>query len=361
LKPLLFLAVLGLCASSSTLAASACSDPEGQLVSCHLRINSGPGPKGVAFSPDGRHIWVSLLAGPPSVEVYDVETGEKVHSLTLGDNGAVEIVFSEDGQTAFISQMETALVYEVDVATYALQAQHSTRSTWTKVVEASRDGRWLFASNWVGNDVSRIDRSGQERTRRIRTAKTPRGLYLTEDGERLYVASFGSGKLQRINTQTLAVQDLYQGGAMRHLVAQESTGRLFASDMRRGQILVHQMDKGTTTTLTRTDANPNTIVLSPDGAVIAVSCRGRNNRKSYYLPGPEWGSILLFDTETGRKLDAIVGGNQPTGLDISPDGRWLATTDLLDNRVSLYRLPDSAVLLAGNGGRSDMYKAEMRK
>jgi len=301
------------------------------------------------------------LGGPPSVEVYAVSNGEKLHTLTLGDHGAVEVAFSADGATAFISQMETALVYEVDVATVTLKAQHSTRSTWTKVVETSEDGRWLYASNWIGNDVSRIDRTGAERTRRIKTAKTPRGLYLSEDGRSLYVASFGSGKLQKIDTSTSTVQDLYQGGVMRHLVADERQGRLFASDMRRGQILVHQMDSAKTSSLARTDANPNTIDLTPDGNVLAVSCRGRNNRESYYLPGPEWGSILLFDTSNGAKLDAIVGGNQPTGLDISPDGRWLATTDLLDNRVSLYRLPDTETLRAGNGGRSDSYKAEMRK
>lgn len=342
-------------------AAESCESPDGQLAQCHLRIDCGPGPKGVAFSPDGQHIWVSLLAGPPSVEVYSVQTGEKVHSLTLGTHGAVEVVFSEDGQTAFISQMETALVYEIDLSTMTTTTQHSTRSTWTKVVEPSRDGRWLYVSNWVGSDVSRIDRTGQVKTRRIKTAKTPRGLYLTPDGNTLYVASFGTGKLQKMDTTTFAIKDLYQGGVMRHLVAHESSGRLFASDMRRGQILVHNMKAGTTTQLARTDANPNTIALTSDGQVLAVSCRGRNNRKSYYLPGPEWGSILLFDTATGRKLDAIVGGNQPTGLAVSPDGQWLASTDLLDNRVSLYRLPDSATLKAGNGGRSALYKAEMKK
>ena len=148
---------------------------------------------------------------------------------------------------------------------------------------------------------------------------------------------------------------------MRHLVADETQDALFASDMRRGHILKHRLSTGSTSVLAGTDANPNTIDLSPDGRVLAVSCRGRNNRVSYYQPGPEWGSVLLFDTQTGRKLDALVGGNQPTGLDISPDGQWLAYTDLLDNQVTLIQLPDSTVLLNGSGGRSDRYKAEMRK
>ena len=73
-----------------------CAIPEGSLLRCHLRIPCGPGPKGVAFSPDSSQIWVSLLGGPPSVEIYSVATGEKLHSLDLGDNGAVEVMFSKD-------------------------------------------------------------------------------------------------------------------------------------------------------------------------------------------------------------------------------------------------------------------------
>jgi sugar lactone lactonase YvrE len=157
------------------------------------------------------------------------------------------------------------------------------------------------------------------------------------------------------------VEDLYQGGVLRHLVGDESRDALFISDMRRGQILRHTLSTRSTSVLASTDANPNTIDLSPDGRILAVSCRGRNNRNSYYQPGPEWGSVLLFDTSSGRKLDALVGGNQPTGLDISPDGRWLAYTDLLDNQVTLVQLPESPVLLSGNGGRSDLYRSEMRK
>ena len=63
--------------------------------------------------------------------------------------------------------------------------------------------------------------------------------------------------------------------------------------------------------------------------------RGKDNPKTYYIPGPEWGSILAIDTATGRILDAIVGGNQCTGLDVSPDGSLLAFSDFLDNTGKL--------------------------
>jgi sugar lactone lactonase YvrE len=115
------------------------------------------------------------------------------------------------------------------------------------------------------------------------------------------------------------------------------------------------------TELATTDKKPNTIDLSPDGRVLFVSNRGRNNPTSYYLPGPEWGSVLLIDTETGEMLDAIVGGNQTTGLEVSDDGTLLAFSDLLDDRVVVYSVPSTEELLAGGGGRYEDHLTDLAK
>ena len=62
--------------------------------------------------------------------------------------------------------------------------------------------------------------------------------------------------------------------------------------------------------------------------------------------------MLAIDTATGKILDAIVGGNQCTGLDVSPDGTLLAFSDFLDNTIRVYTIPDYETLAAGNGGRA---------
>ena len=85
------------------------------------------------------------------------------------------------------------------------------------------------------------------------------------------------------------------------------------------------------------------------------------SKGSYYIPGPEWGSVLAIDTGTGRILDAIIGGNQTTGLDVSPDGRLLAFSDFLDNRVTIFAIPDTSILLEGDGGRVDEHLAQLDK
>ena len=91
----------------------------------------------------------------------------------------------------------------------------------------------------------------------------------------------------------------------------------------------------------KTDENPNTIALSLDGNLLFVSCRGQNySEDNYSIPGPEWGTVLIFDTNSGKLVDAIIGGNQPTALGVSPDGKVLVFSDFLDGILEFYQIPN---------------------
>ena len=89
--------------------------------------------------------------------------------------------------------------------------------------------------------------------------------------------------------------------------------------------------------------------------------RGENNPKSYYIPGFEWGTILLFDATDATPLDAIVGGNQCTALDVSDDGKTLVFSDFLDDRLQVFEVPDYETLAAGGGGRWEQHYTDLKK
>lgn len=336
-------------------------DPPDQVVDRTLALVTGSGPKQVAFTPDARELWVTLLAGS-GLEVYDPTTGERLAEIDLPEAGSVEVIFDAAGETAWVSQMETARVYEIDVATRQVERHLDTGGSWTKVMALSPDETRLWASNWVSNDVTEFDLETGEMVRRLPTVATPRGLATDAEGKRLYVAGYDSGEIQVIDLETGEEEVIHaSGGAIRHLVRDPAGGHIYASDMARD--VVFQIDPSTDEVIefAATERLPNTIDLTPDGNVLAVSNRGTNNSESYHRPGPEWGSILLFDTAGGELLDAVVAGNQPTGLDVSADGAWLAYSDFLDNRVTVLALPSPQELKAGDGGRSDTYRPELRK
>jgi YVTN family beta-propeller protein len=336
-------------------------DPSGQLHHKIAEFDVGSAPKQVAFSPDGRELWVTLLGGP-GVEVYRARSGKRLETIDLGDHGAVEVIFTSDGSTAFVSQMETGSVFEIDTATRKVRRQLSTEGSWTKVMALSPDESTLYASNWSSNDVSEIDLDTGRVLRRLPTVATPRGLYVTDHGDTLYVAGFDGGQLQRIDLRSGSSRVLETtGGAMRHLVGDPDSGRLYADDMGTDAVYVHDMSGRRVRKLADTDAKPNTVDLGADGRVLYVSNRGANNPQSYYLPGPEWGSVLVLDATDGQPLDAIVGGNQTTGLDVSDDGSLLAFSDFLDNRVQVFEVPPYDELESGDGGRYGRHHADLVK
>ena len=343
-----------------TTEAAIWLDRPGQLVHKLFEVEVGGAPKGVAFTPDGSEVWTTLLNGS-GVDVIDVASGQVVASIDL-DQGAVEVIFDGSGDTAYVSQMQTNSVFEIDVASRAVKRRLDTNGAWTKVVALSPDETTLYASNWVDDNVSEIDLATGEVTRLFPTVRTPRGLYPTPDGKRLYVTGFDAGELEVIELASGDSEILHRsGGSMRHLAGSPDGSVVYASDLTRDTIFAVDTRTDETTVLAPTDSKPNSIDLSPDGRVLFVSNRGRNNPTSYYLPGPEWGSVLLVDTESGAMLDAIVGGNQTTGLDVSDDGTLLAFSDLLDDRVVVYAVPPTEVLLAGGGGRYQDHLTELNK
>lgn len=336
-------------------------DPQGLLHESLVRFKCGPNPKQVAFTPDGTELWVSLLGGY-GLEIFEPTTGKKIDGVKLGEHGAVEVIFTRDGTKVYASQMETASVFEIDRASRKVLRTFNTGGSWTKVLLLSPDEKTLWASNWVSNDVSEIDLTTGKLVRRMKTVVTPRGLYVTPDGTRLFVAGFENGDIQRIDLATGKGEVLFKtGGAMRHMVGDDARGLLYVDDMSTKEVFVVDLATEKVTKLADTDERPNTMDLSPDGKVLYVSNRGKDNPKTYYIPGPEWGSILAIDAASGKILDAIVGGNQCTGLDVSPDGRLLAFSDFLDNKIRVYTIPAYEVLAAGGGGRAEAHLADLAK
>lgn len=336
-------------------------DPEGLLHESVVRFKCGSRPKQVAFSPDGTELWVSILGGK-GVQVFDPLTGEKLGQVDMGGKEAVELIFTRDGSTVYASQMSTSTVWEIDRATRTVKRHFKSGGDWTKVLVLSPDEKTLYASNWVSNDVSEIDLVTGTVVRRLKTVATPRGLYVTSDGKRLFVAGFENGDIQRFDLKTGEKKTLIKtGGAMRHMAGDDVKGLLYVGDFSTKEIYVVDLTTEKVTKLGDTDERPNTLDLTPDGKVLYISNRGKDNPKSYFIPGPEWGSVLAMDTATGRILDAIVGGNQCTGLDVSPDGSLLAFSDFLDDTIRVYSIPDYQTLAAGGGGRFGAHLEDIKK
>ncbi|MDR1278728.1 MAG: hypothetical protein LBK02_08250, partial [Treponema sp.] len=321
-------------------------------------VSTGRQPKSAYFSPEGDRLFVPLL-GQSGVDVFRLAgntpaapaapelTFEKLtfeKRLTVpgsGASGFVEALCDRKRRELWVSNMEENRVHIFDLDTLAYKGFADTGGLMPKVIVQSPSGDITAVSNWLSRNISVFDSQTKKRLALIPVSGTPRGMAFSPDSKILYTAIFDAPLVELINMDEKKSVDkyrLYEGtGAARHVLYAE--GKLFVSDMYRGNVCVLDAATGKLIKAVRAGSNINTIVLSPDGKRVYASSRGRNNPDDYTRPGPEFGAVYVLRAEDLSLEEKIWGKNQPTGLAVSPDGKRLVFTDFLDDNLELYRIP----------------------
>lgn len=308
-------------------------------------IGTGAKPKGVAFAPDGRTLVVTTL-DDTGIDLYRTDPLEHLSRLELPPGGGeeagfVEALFLRNRHELWVSQMSTGKVHLLSTVDYRYITSLSTGGRWPKVMVSDPSESTLFVSNWYDRTIAVIDLEERTLRENIPVPGIPRGMVVSPDGGSLYVALFEGGDLIHLdlNTPTYPMRRIEVGdGALRHLVLSGDGERLYISDMYHGTVLLFDLEREEVTRRRRLGHNLNTIDLSPGEEYLLVSERGRNNPEDYRKEGPQFGRVFLCDPVTLEPLSWIWGRNQPTGLDISPDGRYVAFTDFMDDNLELYEL-----------------------
>lgn len=206
----------------------------------------------------------------------------------------------------------------------------------------------VYLSHWQTCDISVINPDTHKEVQKIKTKTVPRGLAFSEDGKYMYCAQFedaeGNSNCRLIKKDLASFKTVLEAGikgAKRHIVADYKNGRLYVSDMLNAAVEVYSLKDDSLVKRIAVFSHPNTIQLSPDGKFLYVSCRGPNNPdKGYLYKGYVMGSLDVIDTETLMRIESIEAGNQPTGLDVSPDGTVIVLSDFLDHRIRIIERTD---------------------
>ncbi len=307
-------------------------------------LNTGMHPKSVEFTPDGKYMVSALLEGA-GVDIFSVNNFQKVKTVEFPQKYAklrnfVEVIFLPERKEMWVSQMAANAIHVVDMTDFTYKLTIDTKGIWTKIITVTPDGNLAFASNWESHDVSVINVEQHKVIRKIKVAGIPRGMVVTNDNRYLYVCIFSNGQLQKIDIQSMQIIRTFNfpHGAKRHILLDRKKNLFYVTDMYRGSVYIINAADDKVLKEIPVDKKLNTAKLSPDGKYLYVSSRGPNNPETYLKKGPMFGKVFVIDTETFEIKDWIWGKNQPTGLDISPDGRLLAFTNFLDNEIEVYRI-----------------------
>ena len=308
---------------------------------------TGSQPKSVEFSKDGKYLAVALLNGS-GVEIFSLGNMELYKSLQppakwSKKKGFVETVFFATRNELWVSQMTTGMIHVFNTDTWKYKLSFDCGGSWPKVITLNNSEDTAYVSNWTSKNISVINTLDYSVIKTISVNGIPRGMDISPDEKYIYVGNFTSGDINKIDIEkNILIKNIDLGdGALRHLVISNKNKKLYVSDMLHGTISVLNLNTDSVIKTFYAGSNINTIKLSPDGKKLFISSRGHNNENGYLQKGPDFGKIFIYDTDAKIITDWTWGGNQPTGLAVSPFGNLLAFSDFLDHRIEIYKIqPD---------------------
>lgn len=301
----------------------------------------GRQPKQVLFSPDNKYILLPLL-DEKGFDVFDIQTKKIIKRINPPNSemlGFAEGLFIPSKKSFFVSQMTTANIYEYSYPDFNFVRTISTDGTWSKFMVWSEEKSIIAVSNWVSNDISIIDYKTGTVVRKIKTKAAPRGLWFLNHGNQIISLAFDGGVIEKFNVDDGNLLDAIkiEKSAMRHVVVNNNETKAYISDMYHRTIYEIDLQNFKISRQIRVYNNPNTIDLLND-KYLFVSCRGPNNPEDYTKRSLTNGQIYIIDVTTMQTVKQIEGGNQPTGLDVSSDGRLLCFSNFQDENIELYNI-----------------------
>lgn len=172
-------------------------DPSSDTLLTRLPI--GDSSSDVALSPDGRRAYFTTAAG--TVAVVDTST-DTVSNSIVDLRGAAAIVLDPTGTTAYVLRNDhPGRVYFVDLASGAVTAETQVEDS-PIAAALSPDGRHLYVLNRGSDTLSIIDTAARKLEASMPAGSAPGALALSRDGKRLFVAATGSNALYILSPES---------------------------------------------------------------------------------------------------------------------------------------------------------------
>jgi len=170
------------------------------------------------------------------------------------------------------------------------------------VIPVSAMAGRAYVSNEDGQSVSVIDTAKGDVTDTVNVGKRPRGLKLSHDGKRLYVAVSGLPKCPPSQSDEECAK-------LKHDFAADGIAVIDTQTLK-------------VTGLLRAGSDPEQFDLSKDGQRLFIS-------------NEDTGTVSVLDVKTGALVGTIPVGAEPEGVRVAPNGKWVLATSESANSISV--------------------------
>lgn len=326
-------------AAVMTLAASVVIAPaawaEGTRVNVGESISVGLSPLDVAFSPDGATAYVTNYESS-SVSVITVASGsESQISLTSKPRS---IAVSPDGLTAYVTMPLEARVDVIDLVGQQVTGSIPVNGVPYEV-EFHDNGYVAYVTNDGDgyNRVSIISVSDGAVNNEVTVGSHPHALALSPDGSQLYVANSGSANVSVINTQSTRVSKTIElDNAALSAIAFTPNGETAYVTHAGGSVSIIDATTGTYNGAGfAAGASPSGVAVSPDGSIAYVTSRNDS-------------TVATVDVASQTITETVGVSLDPTVVEFSPNGTFAYVVGGAANSVT----PLTRVLAGTTSGES---------
>ncbi len=294
--------------TSIFLLCVAIAPAQSEIVSPSMKlihtINGSIAPKSVRSSADGV-VSAHNMMYRHSVTIYDAKSFELLHtvsdSVSLKDFGfsksagnykgaPVEGTFSPDGKYLYVSnyamygkgynregtdtcspadKYDNSFVYRINRSDYTIDSVYPVGSV-PKVVEVTPDNKYVLVANWCSYTVSVISVEKNKVVKTIKIGRYPRGIAVSNDSTKAYVAEMGGNRIHVINLQDFTTSFIPIGSNPRAIVLSPDNSTMYVTMNLSGRVASWNLVTNTAGKSVRTGEAARSLAISKDGSALYV-------------------------------------------------------------------------------------------
>ena len=264
-------------------------------------------PNRVAFHPDGKTAWV-IYDKSRDLGVVDAEAQRLLKRVQIGGN-PYNLAFSPDGRYLYVldwsseTSKDEIIIY--DLNTEQVDGRIEV-STWPAHSIFTRDGRTFFVSGETAGDLSVIDTRAGKIVARLWTGADAMGLALTADEKILYAAAGEEKKVIKVDTTTRQAVAAIPLPGIVHEATLTLDGQFLYTTLRKANkiVVVRTADDKIVATIPQ-PSYPDLVVMEPTGRHAFVTNRHAD-------------VVTVIDVQTHRQVRSIPVGKAPHGMALRP-------------------------------------------
>ena len=208
-----------------------CTGPETQKSVCVAHHALSEAPKSLLFV--GEELWLSLLTGKESIQVYEHSTWRQRAELATEGWGRLR---KNNDQIYFLRTKDSVLM-RLDPNEKKIVEQIDVPGAWASDFEFTKDG--VVVSSWHSNQLTEL----KETTHKTMAVHAPRGILAFDDS--IWVNSYEEARLTQLKGEDATV--LFKSeGAFQELFWDERTRSFFIADVKKGIVWQHLLDENDT-------------------------------------------------------------------------------------------------------------------